>query len=520
MHRRLWTVEGNSQTAWKLLIWKNHVLAAVSLARIPMAILDERGLFWWHDEEVPAGQFAPDSCVHGRCSIDDAGKVLLELDACLSDPRIPMAAFSGEPISRHIQGVLKGTNESIRLTGVRGNGGQFRTEGISSERYVATNALVGSGAISQAGSALTFDTLEMPLTDFKEWLCLASVTVTRTDGRIVVAYEPPTDVVRPTIGGSIAIVFGIGESAAWASRASEYALNETALLRLQLNLAVSMSEWQKHYVLLCDFMKLLTNSDHSMDWPCLISNGVKLRWYFNRGGDVPIVGAPNRYEIIIPFPKISSCFGEIWTKWTEMNEKFGPGIYLYFGTRRGATLYAEHQFVNLIWGLETFHRIKFGAAEPTRISPKIDRIICEISNPRDRKWLAAKLKFAHEPPLSERLRELVGLLPYEFEAARLQKFATECADRRNDISHYGGRRDAASYSEFILDLHHKSAALSILYHALLLNEVDVDQAIISEWLNRGFLAGGIKRVFADVELLDPKLYPPPGTKQSDGSVSF
>ena len=39
-------------------------------------------------------------------------------------------------------------------------------------------------------------------------------------------------------------------------------------------------------------------------------------------------------------------------------EEFGPGFYLYLGTRRGMALYAEHSFVNLIWGLEAFHRKK------------------------------------------------------------------------------------------------------------------------------------------------------------------
>ncbi|MDA9393123.1 hypothetical protein WN73_21680 [Bradyrhizobium sp. CCBAU 45394] len=55
------------------------------------------------------------------------------------------------------------------------------------------------------------------------------------------------------------------------------------------------------------------------------------------------------------------AFGDIWSNWKQKREEFGPGFYLYLGTRRGLSLYPEHRFVNLIWGIEAFHRTEYAA---------------------------------------------------------------------------------------------------------------------------------------------------------------
>ena len=57
----------------------------------------------------------------------------------------------------------------------------------------------------------------------------------------------------------------------------------------------------------------------------------------------------------------------------------------------------------------------------------------------NRKWLAKKLAHAHEPSLENRLLECLRELPFKFGKGQLEKFAKNCAVRRNDISHRGER---------------------------------------------------------------------------------
>ena len=67
-----------------------------------MAILEERGLFWWSDEPVPEHQFAPDSCLTGLLTIDDDGRTRLELDGYFPSKHGPMTSMMrrGQPIAK------------------------------------------------------------------------------------------------------------------------------------------------------------------------------------------------------------------------------------------------------------------------------------------------------------------------------------------------------------------------------------------------------------------------------------
>jgi hypothetical protein len=89
------------------------------------------------------------------------------------------------------------------------------------------------------------------------------------------------------------------------------------------------------------------------------------------------------------------------------------------------------------------------------------------------------LKFAEEPALEDRILEVLRSLPVNFEKRALRQFARRCADRRNDISHFGGPRSGAQdYGSFLREVVRLSEALSYLYHAVLLHYIGVkDQTL-------------------------------------------
>lgn len=78
-----------------------------------MSILDERGLFWWHDEPLADRQFAPDSAVTGHLIIDEHGVARLELDGVLligGKPSSPLLMGDDSAIrGRSLRGILKGS---------------------------------------------------------------------------------------------------------------------------------------------------------------------------------------------------------------------------------------------------------------------------------------------------------------------------------------------------------------------------------------------------------------------------
>jgi hypothetical protein len=263
------------------------------------------------------------------------------------------------------------------------------------------------------------------------------------------------------------INFDIDGKAPFGMSGNEASMKETATASLHFTSAFDLDELKKEYQLFEDLLILLTSTDFSLDWPSVQQNGnSRCRVYFRKVGDHTVGTAPRFFQCVTSFTKIRGTFGTIWNTWRSKGEELGPALYLYLGTRRGIPLYVEHRFVNLIWGIEAFHRKKFSVSLTSRLNEKIQRILGEITRQKDKKWLAKKLENAHEPSLAERIDETISTVPLGLDAARLRTFSDRCAKLRNDISHFGGLRDglsSVSYEKFALELHTKSEVLSTLY---------------------------------------------------------
>jgi hypothetical protein len=143
-----------------------------------MMILEDRGVFWWNDEQVPDGHFAPTSAVSGNLTIDDEGRITLELDGLFPSSTGPLAALLGGDNStirdRQILGFLRATGSHVLLLGLIRTGGRASSYQMSYERFAASTCLVGDSAFP-SGTALRFYTLEIDLKGFEDWLGLASI---------------------------------------------------------------------------------------------------------------------------------------------------------------------------------------------------------------------------------------------------------------------------------------------------------------------------------------------------------
>jgi hypothetical protein len=264
------------------------------------------------------------------------------------------------------------------------------------------------------------------------------------------------------------------------------------------------------YQLFEDLLLLLTGSDHTLDWPWVAAaRTAQYRLYFAKLGSKGASPPPKAHECCTNFVQLRERFGDVWSSWKKKREVFGPGFYLYLGTRRGIRLYIENRFANLVFGLEAFSRRKYSPTIAAKLDAKIERIVAQVGLAKDKKWLADVLDRAKEPPLGQRLYMTLREVSLGLEEARLKTFCEVCAKLRNDISHFGGqRKDAMPYNDFILDLESKGQALAALYQALLLHEIGVDTKIIKAWMFDGFGSFPIKYHFVKAGLLDKHVLDP------------
>ncbi len=481
-------------------------------------ILQERGLFWWADQSVLSTQFAPDTSAVGELKIEAGGRITLDLDGVISDLRksLPALVFSiDEPDlkNRRIQGLLKNSNMRVLLCDLFRRGGRFATSNVSTEGFLARHCLVGDKDFPKR---LLYSYVDVDLKGFEEWLRVGSIRTKRSKVALEAKYRRPKDIDYFLPNGKMSVVYDLFFPWLGETHLEKLDLRESVLLRFKPRLHMSLEDVTTYHSLLQDLFILMTDSNYTLDWPRVgLGRKTCFTLYYARmiGDD----DAPRYFDCAINFIQARENFGELFSNWWTKRETFGPGFNLYLGTRRGVHLYAEHRFIMLIWGIEAYHRKKYGSTRSGTVEKKVARILNQITNRKDQKWLAQRLQFASEPNLEQRIFESIKDVPLELDSKRVRKFAEGCARDRNDMSHFGEHRDEErTYSEFMRALHRKSEALSHLYHLLILSEIGVDRTILRNWFVGSY---PIKSALVEVGLMEPGTEPlAPAQRVQDASA--
>ena len=470
-----------------------------------MTILEERGVFWWHDEPIPENCFAPPTCVPGLLRIADDGNITVDLDGFLTSDKGAFSAImeTDDCKGKLIEGLLRVTDRRVILFDLLPHGGMFSTSGLSYTGYISRYCLVSDQKILDVGDDFVFDTLEIDLTGLEQWLRLGSSEVSRSRSTITITHKTPESLSYDMDGGNITIEFSFNGKGLSFGKIDHVEIKDTAVLVLSLNVPLEIPDMQNRFLWVDDLFTILTDSNYSLAWPRLWRRGIpehRYSWYFLRS--ITKDSPPEYYKMPTSFMQLHDVFGSLFATWFKKREEFGSGFYLYLGTRRGMQIYSEHLFASLIWGIEALHRKKFSEdAEVAKLKEKVARVLESVGR-RDKRWLCGQLKRAHEPSLEKRIFDVLASLPIEgIDSTAIRAFAKKCAGLRNDISHYGSHRHGGSYDAFLRELQTSSAALSKLYHVLMLHEIGVEAKIINDWLLRGFSSPYTRELFVKVGLL-------------------
>lgn len=381
-----------------------------------------------------------------------------------------------------VAGILVGTDERVLLTGLSDNGGAIRFQGPSTETYAVQTALVGKDLTLRPDQR--FRWLELPLDGFEHWLDRGNIEMSFGKRAHVARYRPPKRSSWPLTIGRMDLIQGL--DGAFQRRDHEVRWTEFALLRLRLRQGGFLVEDAMGLAARVEeLLMLLTDSRRALDYPILRvrKTGAPVRVFFNR--------APRDEDEVqwhrcwVSFRQCALQFGALLDTWLEQHERFGPGFHLYLGNRRAQTLYPEHRFASLVWGVESLHR----TLHPPRVNPKlaakVARILTQVTDAKDRAWAERHLPIADEPALATRIAQEIRALPLALDGKEVEAFARRCADRRNDVSHFGGQRVAGGYAAFVDDILIFSRALDLLYHARLLQLTGVSDEALNWWFVDG-----------------------------------
>jgi hypothetical protein len=466
------------------------------VASIVTQEVDERGLFWRAEIPVPKGAYAPDGSVPGTLKIDREGKVTLELDNLLPRPQ-------GDPPSQNafgerypIAGILKTSASNVRLEEAWHQGLHLRSESPSYQIFGAVACIMSQAPVPFARPEAYCTAIRLSLTGYDQWVGLAGANVKRTRGGIAARYRKRKALVWVLGDGKLTI------DAELSGRAEELSasvrLDQQAYLTYTPRQPVTLDGVQELSTRFEDLLILLTNCERGCGQP-----QVKIKrqrgWatiYFTRlpqsSENVTAVGSWATLRQVEPI------FGKIVDAWFAKHEEYGPAFHLYLGCRRGARMYLEHGFVNLVWGLESLHRQVGPPQDRSGVDAKIARILDHVPPGKDRTWLKGQLRHASDPSLADRLFDLISRLPISLDAKQVRAFVERCAKLRNQISHEGGERKHSGYSKWVVGLHPMSEALDPLYHALILLEIGVPKKRIEAIFGASYTAFPIRQALQQV----------------------
>lgn len=443
---------------------------------MPDLIVNRRGYFWRGDLPVPEGQFAPDDCINGALTIDSNGSIELSLNGVMqvSDEkqRLPQHPLPPDFV---VAGILFETNERIRLYDVMPNGGHWSTNGPRSENLSPLMCLVGTPGPALDVNPLQIKSFSFPLAGYEDWLRLGNVVTQTTETGFTLSYSRPKNLAYQLSDGALEIIFDCDVERS-GFRYSPPRLEEYVYLKYAPIVACSVNRAAEISRFFDDLFLLLTNIDDHLQWPEInASNDQRFKLYYYRVPQARKSDSPH-LDLWTTFPSIKEQLGSLVDEWLKKREELGAAFYMYTGTRRASSIYSEHKFMSFVQGLESLHRQTTVA--DNNLDERIGRILAQVQDSKDKRWLKGLLKNAHEPRLEQRSFEVLSKLPIAFLEKELRQFTKRCADRRNDISHFAGTRSGAQQREFYDELQLLTQPLDYLYHAVILQEIGLSEEVL------------------------------------------
>ncbi len=460
--------------------------------------LDRRGIFWWF-QATNKQTSSLETGIPGHLTISEEGHIRLQLDGPLwfEDPKPSLRWDSSRWLSDEckIAGQLIDEDKPyvllLRL---------FRTDfSLAADKpirqsYEADQCLATDTTFPQNFDLERFQALRIDLAGLEEWLQLDSIQVEsefpsgdRTEAKVSYknhkfTYETPTAsvIVENLILGMPLFFLSNG-----AMR--EINIHQTNWLIYRPKALSIMTHLDTAFVRMEEFIALLLGRYFRLDWPYFVCTNDNIeswyRFYSLRGAR----GEQLSWSIFLwtSFPSLQDVFGSLLVRWQEIAERHGASCRLYISSLRNPHSQPEHEFVNLVWAMESLHRSWQRGAnesiETTQRRAKIEAVLDRFANSEDkklRKWLEGKLKYAYEPSLEDRIVEVLSRLPIRIETDQLRSFAKQCAKRRNEISHEGGAPQGEDAEIFQAEIRKLAEALRHLFHAALLHEIGVGPEII------------------------------------------
>lgn len=193
---------------------------------------------------------------------------------------------------------------------------------------------------------------------------------------------------------------------------------------------------------------------------------------------------------LIPFETVQASKGKSIGNWFKAYKSIKPVLQIFIDTIYNSQLYPQNEFLNYVFALEIYHKLKFPNYDP-KMEVIYNRTLTRIlshCNPNEQNWLKSRLAKKHETNLNTRLTDLIKSYhsvtkPLGINSKRtIEKIV---ATRHRLVHHSDRKRVQSLYTETEIKI--VSQKLRVLLQAVFLHEMGFDHSFIAERIKRPFI---------------------------------
>jgi len=219
----------------------------------------------------------------------------------------------------------------------------------------------------------------------------------------------------------------------------------------------------------------------------LVHSETEIEFIFRGQFEDKIKEKNSKYDFLFLYRDLTESLPEIFKNWTNLYSAIGPVIDNLEESFRSRTMLVENKFLNIIQGIETFHR-------RTRNNEKVSSVIHKqkiaeillLCPDQHKSWLKERLSFSNEPTLHERLHNLFSGIDEDLRNhlfKNWEKIIVDSKNSRNYYTHYDKSLEKKALKG--ADLHYLTHQLKIFLLIIVLREAGISDVQLKKIITDG-----------------------------------
>lgn len=197
----------------------------------------------------------------------------------------------------------------------------------------------------------------------------------------------------------------------------------------------------------------------------------------------------NSMQMLLGYDFLKDDVNQVFQNWFNKYDDLKFTINNFFGTLYNDFLYTEDKFLNYVFGLEVYHRTKYGGFNHKNENYlKIRKdILDQIHNKRHIQWLESRLRKHTENSLKQRLEHLFEVHNQSLNGLvdDVEKFIDNVVETRHFHVHEKVQNKELVITD-IIELSRMTKKLRVVIQAILMFELGFDHEVINKQLHITF----------------------------------